>query len=144
MKNNKIIALKYLIYNNKIIGYRVKFKNNIYDISKVLWDKYKTKKYANRNESNSIELHLVNGLLMSTKEIKNNKKYIELKDESKIKMLVEVYDSNINRWSQEDEARLKLYAEKLTLDEVMTLISNYSEESIKDKLKEFGLNLKRN
>ncbi|MCC0665421.1 hypothetical protein [Clostridioides sp. ZZV15-6597] len=145
MKNNKIIALKYLIYNNEIMGYRVKFKNNIYDISKVLWDKYKTKKYVNRNESNSIELYLINGLLMSTKEIKNNKKYIELKDESKIKMLVEVYDSNINRWSQEDEIRLKLYAEKLTtLDEVMSIIPNYSEESIKDKLKEFGLNLKQN
>ncbi|HBF1820597.1 TPA: hypothetical protein KNT04_002576 [Clostridioides difficile] len=145
MKNNKIIALKYLIYNNEIMGYRVKFKNNIYDISKVLWDKYKTKKYVNRNESNSIELYLINGLLMSTKEIKNNKKYIELKDESKIKMLVEVYDSNINRWSQEDEIRLKLYAEKLTtLEEVMSIIPNYSEESIKDKLKEFGLNLKQN
>ncbi|HBG5344167.1 TPA: hypothetical protein KQG29_001531 [Clostridioides difficile] len=143
MKNNRKIALKYLIYNNEIIGYRVKFENDIYDISKVLWDKYRTKKYINRNKSNSIELHLINGLLISTKEIENNKKCIELKDENKIKMLVEVYDSNINRWSKEDEARLKLYAEKLTFNEIMTIIPHYSEESIKDKLKEFGLNIKQ-
>ncbi|MFA8998071.1 hypothetical protein ACEI87_10370 [Clostridioides difficile] len=139
MKNNKI-ALKYLIYKNKIIGYRVKFENHIYDISKELWDKYKSKTYMDRNESNSIELSLINGLLISDKEIKNNKKCKELKDENKIKKLVKLYDSNINRWSKEDEIRLKLYAGKFTLDKIMTTIPNYSEDSIKEKLKEFGLN----
>ncbi|HBG2132330.1 TPA: hypothetical protein KPJ62_002656 [Clostridioides difficile] len=142
MKNNKI-ALKYLIYKDKIIGYRVKFESDIYDISKVLWDKYKTKTYMDRNESNSIELSLINGLLISDKEIKNNKKCKELKDENKIKKLVKLYDSNINRWSKEDEVRLRLYAEKFTLDKIMNIITNYSEDSVKEKLKEFGLNPKQ-